>query len=293
MATKKFLDKKSRRMPAAIALSIGSNLAGGASATGTFLGNGETLIQKISDAVTAIPKGIKNTIEHYINAPEYARKTSAALDYLKEQGPDVAEELARGGRYIEGGMNQAQRAVRDLEQASDYISPGGDLPFDPQNALYSLRDGINQLETAALSIDTGKDQLQNTAGPAIEALKDVDLNPILQALYNLADNVAPDEFWQTLGIATGCVTTAYLASQYLGGYWGRRGRPGIVARFVQRKGLSKYRDYFTKNPEEIAGKEAVEIIKNNLIKNPSELEKLAKKAGYEIRKNEVEGGSNA
>lgn len=280
--TKRLFSRHAGRWLTAHSLSAGSGLAGGAGATGVFLGGGETLLQKVGDAILAIPKGVANTIQHYLHAPEYARKASTALDYLKEQGPNVAEELSRGGRYIEAGLNQAQRATADLNQASDYISPGGELPFDPQNAFYSLRDGLNQLETAASSIATGKDQLQDTAGPAIDALKDVDLNPVLQALYNLADNVAPDEIIQTLGIAAGCVATAYIASQYLGGYWGRRGRPNFVSRFIQRKGLKRYKEYFTEHPEEIAGEEAVEIMKANLLQNPGELEKLVGRAGMRI-----------
>ena len=283
---KRVFSQESGRFLTSKVSSIGVGLAGGAAATSTLLGNGETFTQKLGDAIIGIPRGIANTIITYIHAPEYIRETNDALSYLREQGPNVANELARGGRYLEAGVSQSQRAISDLEKAADYLMPGGNQTFDPQNAFYSLRDGVGQLETAIHSINTGKAQLQETAGPTIDALKDLDLNPFFQALYNLADNVAPDEIAQTVAIGAGCLLAGVVTSQYIGGYWGRRGRPGILARTIQKSGLKRYKDYFTKHPEKIAGERALEIIKENLVQNPSELEKLAERAGYRIVKRE-------
>jgi hypothetical protein len=274
-------EKPSKRVPASVGASIGLNIAGGAGAGGVLLGKGETILQKIGDAVTAIPRGVANMVDHYIHAPEYARKTNAALEYLKEQGPQVAEELGQAGRHIQVGVNQAGRAMNDFSIAKDQLLPGGQ-EFDPSSAYQTLKDGINTLEAAVENVNAGGAQAQETAGPAIEALQDVDLNPVMNALHNLADNVAPDEIAQTIAIGAGSVLAGYAASQYVRGYWGRRGRPGILARAVQRAGLRKYSNYFTKNPEQIAGPKAVEIFEDSLVKRPRDLEALASRAGYDL-----------
>ena len=92
-------------------------------------------------------------------------------------------------------------------------------------------------------------------------------------------SICVDEIFQTLGIAAACVLTGYGASQYLRGYWGRRGRPGILSRAVQRAGIKRFRGYYTRHPEKIAGKDAVKIYDEHLVQNPEKLEELARKAG--------------
>lgn len=272
-----------KRIPTSVALGWGSGIAGGAGAGGVLLGKGETFMQKVGDAVTAVPKGFVNLVKHYMNAPEYARQTNDALEYLKERGPEVASELNRSSVLLQNGARQAGRATDLLREGQDYLTPGGEKGFDLQNAYYAFKDGINQLESAVTSINAGKDQAQETAGPAIEALQNVDLNPVLQALHNLADNVSGDEIGQTIAIGASSVLAGYLGSQYLRGYWGRRGRPGIVSRAVQRSGLKRFRDYFVKDPEKIAGPIAVEIMGDYLVQNPQKLEELAERADCELR----------
>jgi len=273
-----------KRFTTSVLGSGGLNFVGGAGAAGVLLGRGETLAGKIGDAMISIPRAIVNTINYYIHAPEYTKQADAALTYLREQGPEVAGELGRSGRYLEAGVRQADRGMSLLKDAQDYLVPGGERGFDPQNSYYSLKDGIQQLGDAIESIEIGKDQAIETAGPVIDTLKQVDINPILEALHNLADNVAPDEIWYTLGVAAASLGTAYLASQYVRGFWGRRGRPGMVARFIQKRGIKKFRDYYIQHPEKIAGDEAINVIGEHFAKNPKRLEELAAKAGYEISK---------
>ncbi|MBS3086434.1 hypothetical protein J4422_01920 [Candidatus Pacearchaeota archaeon] len=278
-AVDRFLEKPRRRRPVAIAASISIKLAGGAGIAGVFVGNGETLVQKLGDAVTAIPKGIVSSIDHYIHAPEYARKTDAAFQYLRERGPEVAEELGRSGRLLQAGATEVKRGWEIFREARDYLWPGGDKPFDPISAYHSLGDGVRTMEAAATNINAGKDQFTETAGPAIEALKQVDMNPFFEALHNFADNLATDEIGYTLGVAAASLVTASAMAMYLGSYWGRRGRPGYFARRIQRRGIKDFQNRYIEHPEEIAGPEGIQAYEGHLLRNPEKLEALVERAG--------------
>ena len=271
-----------KRFTGSVAGSVGIGLAAGTSAGGVLFGKGELFVEKVGDATIAIPKGVVSAVKHYMHAPEYVEQASNALDYLREEGPRVVSELGRAGRYIEGGTRQLQRATTDLNEARDYITPGGDLGFDPQQAIYSARDGLRTLETAVESLNEGKSQIQETIEPAMEVLKDVDLNPIIQIGQNFLDNMAPDEISQTIGIGAAALTAGYLGTQYVRSYWGRRGRPGIISRWIQRKGIKEFSDHYEEHPEQIAGQEAVDVFETHLVRNPDKLENLAREAGYKM-----------
>ena len=273
-----------KRFVGSVGLGVGAGIAGSAGAAGALFGNGETLSEKLMDAGTAVPKGIVNTFTHWMNAPEYAENASNVLRYAREQGPEAVEELGSAGGLFQAGVNQWERGVRDLIDSQDYLLPGGNLPFDVQNAYYSARDGKNTLETSMGTLETAKDRAENVLQPAIDALQNVDVNPVVEALYNFADNMAPDEISQTVGIAAGSLAAAYLANQYIRGFWGRRGNPGWIKEWIQRRGIKRFRDYFVDNPEKIAGPEAVEVVKDYLAKNPDALAEVTSRAGYGLTK---------
>ena len=272
----RFFERPKRRWPASVGASIFASGAGLAGASGVFLGSGETLVQKAGNAVMAIPNMLSN-LRHYLHLPEYIKKANLTAEYLREQGPAIADSLSYVGRKLEAGASLAQKGLVELSEGFDNIMPGGN--FDPIEGYNLLKSASNSLKVAKESIKDGGEQLQETAQPVVDALKEVDLNPVMNSLYNLADNVAPDEIVQTLGIAAACVLTGYASSQYIRGYWGRRGRPGIVSRFIQKRGLRRFKDYYARHPDKIAGEGGLEAFKQHLIQNPEKLEELVKRAG--------------
>ena len=271
----RFFEKKGKRKAASITGSVLANLVSGASANGAFFGNGETLVQKVGDAVMAIPNMFYGW-RHYAHLPEYVRKANATTEYLKEHGQELADSIGYAGRNLEAGTRLTQRGLDELGRGMDYMIPGGQ-GFHPIDGLGLLRKSASTLEQATDSINEGANQLQETTAPVVEALKQVDLNPVMSALHNLADNVSPDEIAQTLGIAAVCLTAGYMTSKYVLAYWGRRGGHGWLGKRIRKRALKTYEDFYLRNPEEIAEKEGLELYRKYMALHPEEIEKVVHK----------------
>src|SRR3989344_3880945 len=274
-AVDRLLERPSRRLPVSVTSSVLANLAGGASAAGVFFGKGETFWQKSWDGLAAVPNMFLN-LRYYLHLPEYIGKANATSEYLREHGPQLADSLGYAGRKLEAGTRLAQKGFTALSDGLDYMVPGGDF-FNPIKGYGLLKSASDTLSTARESIEQGGEQLQETAGPVIEALKQVDLNPIFDALHNLADNVYVDEIGYTLGLAAICAVYCYASSQYIRGYWVRRGRPGILSRAVQRAGIKRFKKYYARHPEKMVGGVGVDVYNQHLIQNPDKLEELVRR----------------
>src|SRR3989338_4060793 len=143
-------------------------------------------------------KAVK-AVDRFLEKPRRRRPVAIAAS--------ISIKLAGGagiaGVFVGNGATEVKRGWVIFREARDYLWPGGDKPFDPISAYHSLGDGVRTMEAAATNINAGKDQFTETAGPAIEALKQVAMNPFFEALHNFADNLATDEIGYTLGVAAG------------------------------------------------------------------------------------------
>jgi hypothetical protein len=66
------------------------------------------------------------------------------------------------------------------------------------------------------------------------------------------DNFASDEIADTLLVMGAAVALAYAVATGVG-FWARRGRPGLIARALQRWGARSFRDWYVDNAEYALG----------------------------------------
>lgn len=76
----------------------------------------------------------------------------------------------------------------------------------------------------------------------VDVLIDVYYGGLLQAI----DNFSSDEIFGTLGVMAAALGLAFVLVQAVG-FWARRGRPGLLARTLQRWGARRFRRWYVDN----------------------------------------------
>lgn len=244
-------EKSKRMQPGNFARHIAGNIIqwtlstyGATMGVAVLIGNGETPIEKFGNAITAVPDLLQNArriqyaIEHRDTITEVAK-------YMHERVP-TTEALNTTVTQTRETLEQIAIANHHLTQAYDNLTSHTWQPLDTIN---HISQGITALPSAR--------ELQHVAQASehtatiLQYLGHIELDPIYRAAINFLDNIAIDERGWTIGIATGVVAGAHLASTYIGTIWTRRGKPGILTQAVQRQGVQMHRQYYEENIEAV------------------------------------------
>jgi hypothetical protein len=219
-------------------LELGIKAYGAGAAASVALSDAETVGGKGQDALAAVP----NLAERYRAAKyvaDHRQELQAALDYVHQHTPPLAEFERAADRSSET-LRGIETTYRELIQARAAF---GEFPPRPDEALGHVRaawgskpdlDSIGDLAEAADQVSPYVDQVEV-------------LVPVYHGgLFALVDNFASDEIAATLGVMAVTFGLAVILGQAVG-FWVRRGRPGLVARMLQRWGARSFRGWYVRN----------------------------------------------
>jgi hypothetical protein len=235
-------------------LELGIKAYGTAAVASVALSDAETVGGKLYDALAAVA----NLMERYRQAKyvfDHAEEIQAALEYVHQHAPDA--------RQIETAVLRSSETLDRIETVFSEIKLAkAALPnFSPDD--FHFGDPAQVFEHARRAWEAIPD------GEAIAHLSDVAQNvpPVLNyflsldidfaALYAgllcVVDNFARDEITGTLGVMGAAFGIAFALGMGAG-FWGRRGRPGILVSTLQRWGARLFPDWYVRNLEEALGR---------------------------------------
>lgn len=205
---------------------------GAGAALSVALSDAETVGGKSYDALAAVP----NLMDRYRAAKyvaDHREEIQAALDYVHQHTPPQEELQEAAGRSSE--------TLRGLETTYSEVGRAWEaLPLRPDEAFGHVRaawqakpelDSIGELAEAAEQVSPYLDQ--------VEVLSDV----YYVGLLAVVDNFASDEIAATLSVMALALGLAFVLGRAVG-FWVRRGRPGLIARVLQRWGARVFGDWY-------------------------------------------------
>jgi len=234
------------RLVAGALLELGIKAYGAGAAAAVALSDAETVGGKAQDAVAAVPT-LTERYEQSRYVVEHRQEIQAALDYVNTHTPPQAELEETIDRSTDtlAGIEATYGEVTAAKEAIDDID--GLNPFDAfdqtQEAFGHVRDAwgtkpdlsaIGDLAAAAEQVSPYVDQVEVLA-------------PIYYGgMFTLVDNFASDEIAGTLFVMAAAFGLAFVLAQAVG-FWVRRGRPGIVARTLQRWGARRFHGWYVRH----------------------------------------------
>ena len=245
-----------------------------ASSIGVAFGPGESFPGKVVDGVAAVPRVFRDfafywgVLTHPVRTARVARESYEKLQYAREHlpGPDEIEEgllvidrntmrLDRGSALIREGLDSILRweSVRPFD---------GSLPVS--TSINTMRAGARILpapDSFAAAVRRGS-ELAGAARAVLASLPyEETYERVLVAIARLEDNFAPDERIQTVFLMALLLAGA-VVSPAATAYWIRRGRPGLLAAFVMRRGMEHWPDEYV---EEVRSWPIYERLKEEIL----------------------------
>lgn len=216
---------------------------GAGAAASVALSDAETVGGKAHDAVAAVP----NLADNYHEAQyvlDHREQIQAAVTYLNEHTlpqdelQRTADESVRTLGAIETTYDEVGRArdVLELDGITGTFANVRDAIGHVGNA-YDARpdlDSIRQLAEVADQVRPFTDQV------------DVLIPVYYGNFFTLTDNFASDEIASTLTVIALALGVTWVLGQAVG-FWVRRGRPGLLARLMQRLGARTFRRWYVRN----------------------------------------------
>lgn len=236
-------------------LVFGINAYGAGAAASVALSDAETAGGKSNDAIAAVP----NLMERYRAAKyvaDHRQEIQAALDYVNANTPPQAE--------LEAAVDQSSATLRDIESTRDEVIAAKEAVHEVTNIDVDLNplDGFDGFDVGKAREAFGHVGAAWEAMPDLQSISDladaaeqvspyVDQVEVLIPVYygnvlNVADNFASDEIAATLGVMALALGLAFILGTAVG-FWVRRGRPGLIARTLQRWGARTFRRWYVRN----------------------------------------------
>lgn len=217
-------------------LSFLATAYGAGAALAVLLADAETPRQKAEAAIAAVPTLIDEwrDLQFVVDNREEIRD---AVDYLEQNTPPRAQ--------LEQQAADGAETLRDIEEtyaeAAAALDAAGDLRIfdavDSARAALSSRPDLDELSRLA---DTAEQ-----VGPVVEEVQ-ILLPVYYSGLATVNDNLADDELAATVGVMVGSLAAGFVVS-HLFGFLFRRGRPGLVARTLQRLGARLFPGWYARN----------------------------------------------
>jgi hypothetical protein len=224
---------------------VGFKAYGAAAAASVALSDSETIGGKSQDAVGAV----SNLMDRYRAAKyvtEHREEIRDALDYLRDHTPpqselaetvDRSSETLRDLETVSTEIEAARAAVGDMGLLNFRVK--ADELLDHLGSAWAARPDSDALGDLAAAADQ--------ASPYVDQVREV-VPVYYGSVFALVDNFARDEIVGTLAVMGFAFAIAFAIGQAFG-FWARRGRPGLIARTLQRWGARRYRDWYASDPE--------------------------------------------
>lgn len=232
-------------------LELGIKGYGAAAAVSVALSDAETVAGKRDDALAAVP----NLMERYRDTKyviDHRAEIQSAVDYVQQHAPDRPELEAAADKSAET-LDGIHTTFGELGQAKEAFAGIGDMkPWEVTGVWDSAMDGVGHARQAwAAKPDLDSlGQLADVADQVSPFVKEVEV--LIPAFYGglltAADNFASDEIVATVVVMAAAVALGLVLGTLVG-FWARRGRPGFIARILQRFGALVFRGWYVRNLE--------------------------------------------
>ena len=254
------------RLTAGSLLEVGIKAYGAGAAVSVALSDAETLAGKRDDALAAVP----NLIERYRDAQyivEHRAEIQTSVDYVNQHAPDAEEVQAAAAESAET-LDGIERTYSEIVLAKEAFPGLNPLDWDPREAAghvseaWSARPDLGSIGELA--------EVADQVSPFVEEVE-VLLPVFYGGLLALMDNFASDEIATTILVMGAAFGLAFALGTGVG-FWTRRGRPGLIARALQRWGARVYRGWYVRNLEHALGRPlyaaARERIQDDIVADP-------------------------
>lgn len=231
---------------------------GAGAAASVALSDAETVGGKGQDALAAVP----TLVERYRAAKyvvDHRQEIQSALDHVNANTPPRAE--------LEAALDRSSATLRDIETTRDEVVAAKEAVDEATDIDVDLNpldgyDGIDGFDIDRTQEAFGHVRSAWEATPDLESISDLadaaeQVGPYVEQVevlipvhyanvLNVADNFASDEIAATLGVMALALGLAFVLGTAVG-FWVRRGRPGLVARTLQRWGARTFRRWYVQN----------------------------------------------
>ncbi len=217
---------------------IGIKAYGAGAAASVALSDAETVRGKAHDALAAVP----TLAEEYRNAQyvvEHRKEIRSAIDYLNENTPpqsELEQSVDEGSETLRGIEATYDEVLRAKDSVDD-LTPRPDEALDHLQNAWDAKPDLDSIRRLA--------EIAEQVGPLADEVE------VLVPVYYggfvaVSDNFASDEIAATLCVMAVSLGLAFVLGQVVG-FWVRRGRPGLVARTLQRWGARTFRRWYVRN----------------------------------------------
>lgn len=211
---------------------------GAGAAASVAISDAETLRGKAEDALAAVP----NLSEEYRDAQyvvEHREEIRSAIDYLNEHTPAQSEfeQTADEASETLRGIETTYSEVLQAKDAVDDFTPRPDEAFGHLKSAWEAKPDLDSITQLA--------EIAEQVSPLVDEVE-VLIPVYYGGFVAVTDNFASDEIAATLGVMAVSLGLAFVLSQAVG-FWVRRGRPGLIARTLQRWGARTFRSWYVRN----------------------------------------------
>jgi hypothetical protein len=234
-----------------VCLELGIKAYGAAAAVSVALSDAETVSGKRDDAIAAVP----NLMERYRDAKyviDHQAEIQAAVDYVNDHAPDTQQLEATAEKSTEtlDGIHTTYSEVVQAKEA--FAGIGDEKPWEVTRVWDQAMEGLGharQAWEAKPDLDSlGRlADVADQVGPFVQEVE-VLVPAFYGGVLTAADNFASDEIVATVAVMAAAVALGF-ALGTLAGFWARRGRPGLIARMLQRVGARVFRRWYVRNLE--------------------------------------------
>jgi len=232
------LRREAARLAVGALLSFLATAYGAGAALAVLLGDAETGRDKVGDAVAAVP----TLVEEWRDAQyvvENRDEIRAAVDYLEDNAPPQ-EELERQAAEGAATLRGIEETYDEVALAWDAVTSFPPRPGDAVDGVVAAFEGRPDLD-AVRDLAATAEQV----GPVVEQVE-VLLPVYYGGVASVNDNLASDELPATLLTVAGALAAAFVVAHAIG-FWARRGRPGLVARALQRLGARLFHGWYVRH----------------------------------------------
>lgn len=207
------------------------------------LSDAETVGGKAREAIRAVP----NLAEQYREAKyvvDHREQIQGAITYLNEHTLP-REELERSADQSVATLGAIETTYAEVAEARAVLELDG-----ISGTFANVREAIGHVGNA-YSARPDLDSISRLAQVAEQVRPFADQVDVLVPVYYggllaVMDNFASDEIASTLVVMTLAFGLALVLGQAVG-FWVRRGRPGLVARLLQRLGARTFGRWYVRN----------------------------------------------
>ena len=221
---------------------LGIKAYGAGAAVSVALSDAETVAGKGHDAVAAVPN-LEKRYEAAKYVADHRQEIQSALETIRDAPPEVE---------LRGAVDRSSETLRDIEVTSNAVEAARDAIRDLslRNAYSKAKEAVGHVQDA-VDARPDTDSLRDLASFAEQVGPFVDEVEVLTPVYSrgllqAVDNFSSDEVVGTLGVMAAALGLAFVLGQAVG-FWVRRGRPGLIARMLQRGGARVFRRWYVRN----------------------------------------------